>query len=62
MKTISMFFALALMSCAVSPLAVAQEYTVTLEKAEAVVLCEPSDELIIILDEKRQTDPNRFAS
>lgn len=36
-----------------------QEYTVKLEKAEAVVLCEPSDELIIILDEKRQTDPNR---
>jgi hypothetical protein len=37
----------------------AQDYSVKLEKAEAVVLCEASDELIIILDEKRQTDPNR---
>jgi hypothetical protein len=37
----------------------AQTYTVKLEKAEAVTLCEHSDETIFILDDKHCTDPNR---
>jgi hypothetical protein len=37
----------------------AQEFTVTLEKAEAIELCEYSDEVILILDDQRQRDPNR---